>query len=109
MSLDLVERQLQAYNRQDLDGHCACFADDVVVANVGEAPNLTGIADYRARYEKLFAEFPKNHAELVSRVSIGDKIVDHERVRRSPEGAPFEVLAIYSFREGKIARVDFVR
>ncbi len=107
--LALTQRQLDAYNAQDLDAHCACFADDVVVANVGEEPNLQGIAAYRERYQGLFAQFPQNRAEALTRTVIGDKVIDHERVQRSPDAAPFEVLAIYSFRDGKIARVDFVR
>ncbi len=105
----LIERQLDAYNAQDLDAHCACFAADVIVANVGEEPNLRGIEAYRARYENLFGEFPQNRAEALSRTVIGDKVIDHERVWRSPDVTPFEVLAIYSFRDGLIARVDFVR
>jgi hypothetical protein len=42
-------------------------------------------------------------------LACGNVVVDHERVRRSPEGEPFEVLAIYTIRDGKIARVDFVK
>jgi hypothetical protein len=30
-------------------------------------------------------------------------------VRRSPDSEPFEVLAIYTIKDGKIARVDFVK
>jgi hypothetical protein len=108
-ALALVEAQLTAYNAQDLDAHCACFADDVIVANVGEEPNLQGIAAYRERYAGLFAQFPHNRAEALTRTAIGDKVIDHERVWRSPDAVPFEVLAIYSFAGGKIARVDFVR
>jgi hypothetical protein len=69
--LDLAEAQLDAYNAQDLDAHCACFADDVVVADLNAEPNLRGIADYRARYEGLFAQFPQNRAELVGRREDG--------------------------------------
>ena len=107
--LDLAKAQLDAYNAQDLDAHCACFADDVVVADLNAEPNLRGIADYRARYEGLFAQFPQNRAELVGRVVIGDTVIDHERVFRSPDATPFEVAAIYTFAGGKIARVDFVK
>jgi hypothetical protein len=106
---DLVARQLDAYNAQDLDAHCACFADDVIVADVGGAERFRGMEAYRATYAKVFGDFPHNKAEVLSRTAIGDKIIDHERVRRSPEAAPFEVLAIYSFAGGKISRVDFVR
>ncbi|MFZ4121947.1 MAG: nuclear transport factor 2 family protein [Caulobacterales bacterium] len=107
--LDLVRAQLDAYNAQDLEAHCACFAADVIVANVGEEPNLRGIAAYRDRYATLFGNFPQNRAEALSRTVIGEKVVDHERVWRSPEAEPFEVFAVYSFGGGKITRVDFVR
>jgi hypothetical protein len=104
-----VARQLAAYNAQDLDAHCACFTEDVIVANVGEEPNLRGLGAYRARYEGLFAQYPHNRAEALTRTVIGDKVIDHERVWRAPDAAPFEVLAIYTLRDGLIARVDFVR
>jgi hypothetical protein len=105
----LVAAQLEAYNRQDLDAHCACFADDVIVADVGGDVRVQGIHAYRALYAKLFADFPHNHAELVRRTQIGTKVIDHERVRRAPDAEPFEVLAIYTLRDDRIARVDFVR
>lgn len=101
--------QLDAYNAQDLDAHCACFADDVVVADLNGEPNLHGIEAYRARYEGVFAQFPQNHAELVARIVIGNTVIDHERVSRGPEGPVFEVAAIYTFAGDKIARVDFVK
>ncbi len=104
-----MAKQLDAYNAQDLDGHVACFADDVVIADLNGAENLHGIADYRARYQGVFAQYPQNHAEIVNRLACGNVVVDHERVRRSPEGEAFEVLAIYTIKDGKIARVDFVK
>jgi len=36
-------------------------------------------------------------------------VIDHERVLRSPTSEPFEVAAIYTVRDEKIARVDFVK
>lgn len=106
---DIAQAQLDAYNAQDLDAHCACYADDVVVADFNGAVIREGIAAYREAYAKLFAEFPQNHAALVNRVVIGNTVIDHERVARTPGGDTFDVAAIYTVRGGKIARVDFVR
>ena len=39
---DVAQAQLEAYNAQDLDGHCACFADDVVVADLNGAITVNG-------------------------------------------------------------------
>jgi hypothetical protein len=106
---EIAQAQLDAYNAQDLDAHCSYFADDVVVADLNDAVSLQGGAAYRERYAGVFAQFPQNRAELVNRIVIGDTVIDHERVSRGPEGPVFEVAAIYSIRDGKIARVDFVK
>ena len=106
---EIAQGQLDAYNVQDLDRHCAFYADDVVVADLNGAVTRHGMAAYRATYAKLFADFPHNKAEVVSRIAVGDVVIDHERVTRTPGAEPFHVAAIYTLRGGKIARVDFVR
>jgi hypothetical protein len=57
----------------------------------------------------MFAEFPQNRAAVHARYAVGDKVVLHEEVFRSNEAAPFEVISIYSFRDNKVERVEFVR
>lgn len=106
---DIAQGQLDAYNRQDLDAHCAFYADDIAVADLNGAESVRGIEAYRARYQKLFADFPENRADLVSRIVIADTVIDHERVARTAGGETFDVAAIYTMRGDKIARVDFVR
>jgi hypothetical protein len=108
-NIAVAAAQLAAYNVQDLDAHVACFADDVVIADFNGAENLHGIADYRARYAGVFAQYPGNHAELIGRLACANVVVDHERVSREAGGPTFDVLAIYTLRDGKIVRVDFVR
>jgi hypothetical protein len=105
----IAQAQLDAYNAQELDAHCAHFCDDVKVADLNGAVNLEGIAAYRARYAKVFADFPQNKAELLARIAVGNVVIDHERVRRTPTSEPFEVAAIYTIADGKIRRVDFVK
>lgn len=105
----VAQAQLDAYNAQDLDAHCAQFSEDVLVADLNGAVSVAGIAAYRARYAKVFADFPENKAVLVGRVVIGNVVIDHERVWRSPNAEPFEVAAIYTIADGKIRRVDFVK
>lgn len=106
---DVAQAQLDAYNAQDLDAHCAQFADDVKVADLNGAVTLDGLAAYRAKYAKLFVDFLGNKALLLSRIAIGNVVIDHERVLRSPASEPFEVAAIYTIIDGKIRRVDFVK
>ncbi len=105
----VVQGQLDAYNAQDIEAFVTHFADDVTVADLNAAPNLTGLDAYRERHVGLFAQHPQNRAELLSRTVIGQTVIDHERVFRTPDAAPFEVAAIYTFAGDKIARVDFVK
>ena len=106
---EIAQAQLDAYNTQALDAFCSYFADDIAVADLNGATSLTGIAAYRAKYAAVFAEFPENKVELLGRIVVGNTVIDHERVKRSPSATPFEVAAIYTITNGKIARVDFVK
>ncbi len=106
--VELAQAQLDAYNAQDLDAHCACFADDVVVADLNGAVTIRGLAAYRAKYVQVFADFPDNRAELKNRICVGNTVVDHEHVSRGT-GETFQVIAIYTIAGGRIARVDFVK
>jgi hypothetical protein len=108
-ALDVVQRQLDAYNNQAIDSYCACFTDDVVVANLNGDVLWSGIAAMRQRYEDLWQQHPHNRVVLLGRVGCHDVVVDHERVYRSASAEPYEVAAIYTTRGGLISRIDFVR
>ena len=44
-----------------------------------------------------------------NRITVGNTVVDHELVIRAPGGEQFEIIAIYTFKDGLIARVDFAK
>jgi hypothetical protein len=108
-NVDLVQAQLDAYNAQDLDAYCAFFAADVVVADLNGKVTTQGNEAYRARYAAAFETFPENKVELLNRMVCGSTVIDHEKVIRAPGGETFEILAIYTLADGKIARVDFAK
>lgn len=107
-AVDVVQRQLEAYNAQDLDAFCACFADDCVLAELNGAVTQSGMAAIRARYADLFARYPENKARIVNRIVVGDVVFDHEDITRSPSER-INAVAIYTVKNGLIARCDFVR
>ncbi len=108
-NVTIAQQQLDAYNAQDLDTYVSYFADDCVVSGLNGTPTETSRAALRSRYEKAFATFPQNKAVLKNRVAVGNTVVDHELVIRSPGGEEFEIIAIYSFKDGLISRVDFAK
>ena len=105
----LIQRQLDAYNAQDLDAYIACYAPDVVVAQLNGTVTEKGREELRARYAKAFAAFPENKAHLKNRIVVGGTVIDREHVVRKPGGEEFEIIAIYTIKDGLIARVDFAK
>jgi len=106
---DIAQAQLDAYNAQDLDAYVGFFAEDCIIAPINGQPSETSRDAIKARYAKAFAQFPQNKAVLKNRITVGNTVVDHELVIRAPGGEQFEIIAIYSFKDGLISRVDFAK
>jgi uncharacterized protein (TIGR02246 family) len=108
-NIDIAQKQLDAYNAQDLEAYAGFFAPDCVIAPINGQPSETSREALHARYAKAFAQFPQNKAILKNRIAVGNTVVDHELVVRAPGGEQFEIIAIYSFKDGLISRVDFAK
>jgi len=80
-----------------------------VIAPINGQPSETSRDAIKARYAKAFAQFPQNKAVLKNRIAVGSTVVDHELVIRAPGGEQFEIIAIYTFKDGLISRVDFAK
>ena len=105
---EIVQAQYDAYNAQDLDALCGHFASDCKLATLNGDVYSEGLDAFRERHAALFAEFPQNRAILLSRMVIGDTVIDHEDVERAPGTERFQVAAIYTIKNGRVARVDYV-
>ena len=108
-NLIVAQKQLDAYNAQDLDTYVSYFTEDCIVSGLNGTPTETSRDAIKARYTKAFATFPQNKAWLKGRVAVGNTVIDHELVMRASGGEEFEIIAIYTFRDGLIARVDFAK
>lgn len=106
---DVVQRQFDAYNAQDLEAFLATYAPDCQICDLNGAVTQNGHGDIRARYAAMFAQYPENKAVLVNRMALGDVVIDHEDVVRGPNGPRLEAVAIYTVKNGLIARVDFIK
>jgi hypothetical protein len=106
--VDLVQRQLDAYNAKDLDALLATYAPDAEQFALHGERLAQGHAEIRARFAARFAE-PDLHAKLIARTGVGNVVVDHELVTRTfPEGrGSVELLCIYEVAEGRIRRASF--
>ena len=105
-SEDAVERQVCAYNAHDLGGFVACYADAVVIEDGHGQELLSGHDGLRERYGRLFAEAPDVHVEIVTRIRVGDFVVDEERVTGRPDG---DLHAVVIYRLDDAGLIDHVR
>ncbi|GAA4713848.1 nuclear transport factor 2 family protein [Brevibacillus fulvus] len=107
---EVVQRQLDFYNKQDLDGFVSTYAKEVELLEHPSGQLLAkGEAALRDRYAKMFRENPNNHAEIKNRTVFGNYVIDLEEVTGRENRGPFQALAIYEVKEGLISRVWFLR
>ena len=105
-AVDIVEEQLQAYNARDLDRFAATYSDDIRIYRMpATEPAMTGQAELRETYRRRFSS-PGLHAQIVNRIAIGNKVIDHERVV-GIKATPIEAVAVYEVAGGLIRTVWF--
>jgi hypothetical protein len=102
-SADVVDRQVEAYNAADLEGFLACYAPEVVIRS-GEGEVLNdGLDAMRATYADWFGSLPGLHADILSRMELGEWVVDEEHV--TAESLDLRALVAYRVRDGLIDHV----
>ena len=104
--VDVVQRQLEAYNARDLAAFSATYADSIRIYRMpATEPAIAGRGQLEDVYRNRFAS-PGLHAEVVNRIVIGNKVIDHERVVGIRE-VPVEAVAVYEVNDGLITAVWF--
>ena len=106
-AIDVVQRQLDAYNAHDLAGFVAAYSDTVQVFRMpATEPAITGKAQLAAFYSTRRFNVPGLKAELVNRMVVGDKVVDHEHIIGLSDGV-LNAVAVYQVVDELIANVWF--
>jgi hypothetical protein len=104
----LVQEQLDAYNARDLQRFVACYADDVTVWRLpATEPSIRGRQALAAHYAANRFQRPNLHAELLNRMVMGNKVIDHERIT-GIAAEPMQAVAAYEVAGGLIQRVWFL-
>lgn len=99
----VVQAQLDAYNRKDLDALLACYAADARMYVYPATLVAEGHEALRERMRQRFAE-PDLRAELRRRVVLDEVVIDDEIVTRTfPEGrGRMSMTMIYRVADGHI-------
>ncbi len=105
-AVDVVQQQLEAYNARDLERFVAAYGDDIRVFRLPSTqPALVGKAAFTDFYRGRFS-VPALHAEILARIVLGNKVIDHERIRGIQEH-PIEAVAVYEVAQDLIRTVWF--
>lgn len=101
----VVQQQLDAYNAKDIDAFMRTWWDDAQLFEHPAKLVASGAAEIRARHLARFQE-PNLHGHLMSRLAMGQVVIDQERVARTfPEGpGHLEVIVMYEVKGEKIAK-----
>jgi len=104
---DVVQRQVEAYNDRDLDRFVSAYSETIAIFRMPSAePSILGKRQLTEFYATQRFNLPGLRAEIVNRIVLGDKVIDHERVWGVRDG-PIEVVAIYEVVGDRIERVWF--
>lgn len=106
----LAQKQLDAYNNQNLEEFISVYSEDIVVMDFPtNEVRMRGIKEFAERYDKLFKNNPNQHAELKGRMVKGNFVIDQEFVTGRANGDTAEAIAIYEISGDKITKVWFVK
>jgi uncharacterized protein (TIGR02246 family) len=107
--LAIAKQMIAHYNAQDADAYVALMTDDAAEAGYRGDVVRDGKEGVRSGLKAMFAEFPENRAEILTGYELGNHVALHEKVFRSSDAEPFEVMSIYTFENDLVSRVEFVR
>ena len=106
-AVEVVQRQVEAYNHRDLNRFVSAYSDTIQIFRMPSVePTISGKVQLAEFYATQRFNLPGLRAEIVNRMVLGDKVIDHERIS-GVRDAPFEIAAVYQVLGESIERVWF--
>ena len=107
---DVVDRQVDAYNRREIDAFVTCYAPAVVVEDATGGLLMQGHDAVSNAYGELFRESPDLHVEIAKRIQVGDYVIDEELVTgRRGAAEVMHAVVVYHVADGLIDHVRLIR
>lgn len=103
----VVQRQVEAYNDQDVEAFLATYHPDTRIVTLPDKVQMVGHDEMCEKYGELFATYPGRKAEITSREVLNNFVIDREKVTNPDGSKPGEAIAIYEVRDGLIVNVWF--
>lgn len=104
----IVDRQIAAYERGDLQGFLDAYAEDAVCAELPSGRILAaGHEQIAAIWGPLFERGPRK-VVLRQRIALGRSVTDHEIVTEVASGRVVSAVAIYWVGDTSIERAWYL-
>lgn len=106
----VVQAQVDAFNRRDVDAFMAGYAPDAIHWAYPADTTFNGAARIRAHYTELFSDpdASRLHATVRKRMVQGPYVIDEEYIVGLPADDPHVSVIIYEVRGGMIRNVWFI-
>lgn len=107
----IVQENLDFYNNRNIEGFMSSFSEDIKMYNLGDPnPTVVGLDAVRKVYTALFERSPKLHSNILKRIVIGNKVIDHESITgRNGNAGILELVLIYEVNQQKINKITVIR
>lgn len=102
----IVQRQVENFNKRDLEGFISCYSDNVLVQRFPKETMYIGKTKMTESYERFFANTVKSNVEVVRRIVIGNKVIDEETTM--VDGRQGHQAALYEVKNGLITSMTFI-
>jgi len=103
----IVNQQLEAYNKRDIDAFMKTYTKDIILFNYPDNIQTEGQEAMRKSYLSWFERSKDLRAVIKKRIVLGNKVIDQEEVIAN--GQKFNAIAIYEVANGLIKKVTFIQ
>ncbi|WP_109302723.1 nuclear transport factor 2 family protein [Aquimarina sp. AU474] len=101
----IVQKQVDTFNKADLDGFASCYSKNVVVCNFPSDTLYTGNETLKSNYKRFLAN-NQSKVTVTKRIVMGNKVIDQENA--VVNGKQKQQVAIYEVKNGKIISMSFI-
>ncbi|MEC7771259.1 MAG: nuclear transport factor 2 family protein [Bacteroidota bacterium] len=102
----IIQKQVDSFNKRDLDGFVSCFTDNVQVSRFPNEKMYQGNDKMKENYERFFENVKSSSVEVVNRIVLGNMVIDEEVTK--VDGRDGHQIAIYQVENGLISSMTFI-
>ncbi len=106
---DVVQQQVNAYNARDIEAFLATYSPGIELYDHPTDLRYAGLEEMREGYLRLFESTPELHVQVVCRITLGNYVIDREKVTGLSDDGLREAVAIYLVKDGLIQKVWLIK